>query len=76
MNRKQKLTTRAETREEQQQLSQEQTGQVREFATVEDLLRHDALHTPVPPRVEWRLQQAISQEPRPARPWWRRLFGK
>jgi len=76
MNRHQKLTTRQESAEKQQQISQQQTQPVQEFATVEELLRHDALHTPVPPRLEARLQEAVENLPGPARPWWRRLFGK
>ena len=42
---------------------------------VEEMLRHDALHTPVPPTIAHRLSESIGQMPAPPRPWWRRLFG-
>lgn len=66
--------------QEQQQEQVASTSQTRqagqEFATVEDLLRHDALHTPVPPRVAERLVESVSQlPPRPPKTWWHRLFG-
>jgi hypothetical protein len=61
----------------QQQASTEQTQQssAREFATPEDLLRHDALHTPVPPTIAHRLTESIGKEPGRPQSWWRRLFG-
>jgi hypothetical protein len=72
--KRQKLTSR-----EQEQLAAglRQAGQesVREFESVEAMLRHDALHTPVPPAIAARLQQSIDSLP-PRRPWWRRLFGR
>ena len=46
-----------------------------EFASPEAMLRHDALHTPVPPSVEHRLAESVSHWSPPVRPWWRRLFG-
>lgn len=54
---------------------QEQSAAL-EFPSVEQMLRHDALHTPVPPAVAARLEQSIAQLPAPSRPWWRRLFTK
>lgn len=58
----------------QKEHAQEQNQQVElEFATPEELLRHDALHTPVPPAIAHRLQRSIENLPRP-RSWWRRLF--
>jgi hypothetical protein len=73
MKRQIKLTS-----QEQEQLaaSQQQNSQpsALEFANAEELLRHDALHTPVPPAIAHRLQESIAQLP-PPRPWWRRLFG-
>jgi hypothetical protein len=47
----------------------------REFASVDEMLRHDALHTPVPPAIGHRLQQSLAGAPPTARPWWRRLLG-
>ena len=54
-----------------QQHTRQQTA--REFANVEDMLRHDALHTLVPPAIGFRLQASINQEPKVS--WWQRLFG-
>lgn len=76
MNPPKKLISRQQAEEQQQSVTQEttQTESAREFATVEEMLRHDALHTPVPPSIERRLEQSIEKEPAPAS-WWRRLFG-
>jgi hypothetical protein len=53
----------------------EQQAQVREFASVEEMIRADMETVDVPPSVGERLNEAISREPRPAAPWWKRLFG-
>jgi hypothetical protein len=45
------------------------------FQNAEDLLRHDAAQTAVPPQIARRLGQSIAQSPPPRRPWWRRLLG-
>ena len=73
MKRQTKLTSQEQV---QQHAAEQQTQQpsVREFATVEEMLRHDALHTPVPPAIAHRLQESIGQTPQP-RSWWQRLFG-
>jgi hypothetical protein len=68
------------TQQEQEQLAAEQqqtkSTSALEFATVEEMLRHDALHTPVPPTIATRLEESTSQlEPPPGRAWWRRFFG-
>ena len=68
------------TQQEQEQLAAEQqhtqSASPLEFATVEEMLRHDALHTPVPPTIATRLEESTSQlEPPPGRAWWRRFFG-
>ena len=75
MKRQNRLTSQNESQE--QALSGQQTQSERglEFATVEDLLRHDALHTPVPPRIAHRLEESIGKNAPPVRPWWRRFFG-
>ena len=72
MKQEKKLTPR-----EQQQTSetQLQKAAVREFATTDELLRHDASQTGVPPAVAQRLGASIQREPPPGRPWWRRLTG-
>jgi hypothetical protein len=46
-----------------------------EFQSAEELLRHDAAQTSVPPEVARRLSQSITQSAPPRRPWWRKLFG-
>jgi hypothetical protein len=64
------------TPQEQAQLQaaehQNQQETPREFATAEEMLRHDALHTPVPPAIAHRLQTSIAKLPPPARSWWQR----
>lgn len=59
---------------EQQTTSQAQTH--REFASVEDLLRHDASQTTPPPAIADRLQASLEAESPLKRSWWRRLFGR
>jgi hypothetical protein len=68
------------TQQEQEQLAaaqqQTQSSSAKEFASVEEMLRHDALHTPVPPAIAHRLEESASQLPPPSgRAWWRRFFG-
>ena len=72
-----KLTSR------EQELVQHAAGQlaheqpIREFASAEEMLRHDALHTPVPPTIAHRLQASLGHAPAPASPsWWRRFFKR
>jgi hypothetical protein len=75
MKRQTKLTP-----QEQEQLAaaqqQAQSSSPQEFASVEDMIRHDTLNTPVPPTIAHRLAESIDQlPPPPARGWWRRFFG-
>ena len=68
------------TQQEQEQLAaaqqQTQSSSPLEFASVEEMLRHDALRTPVPPTIAHRLEESVSQlPPPPTRGWWRRFFG-
>jgi len=47
-----------------------------EFANVEEMFRHDALHTPVPPAIEVRLKKSIEEiPPAPPASWWKRILG-
>jgi hypothetical protein len=74
MKRQSKFTSRQSEQEQQQisaQHSHEYSGH--EFASVEDMLRHDAINTPVPPTIGHRLEESIG--PAQPRSWWRRLFG-
>jgi hypothetical protein len=62
--------------QQEREVLRETTGQTPlDFATTEELLRHDALHTPVPPAIGDRLLASIGQAPAPRRPWWRRWLG-
>ncbi len=75
MKRQTKLTS-----QEQEQLAaaqqQKQELSAQEFASVEEMLRHDAEHTLVPPRIAYRLDESVSKlPPPPSRAWWRRLLG-
>lgn len=49
---------------------------VREFATPEELLRHDRANTEVPAAVANRLGESLSAQPKPAeaKPWWKRIL--
>ncbi|HZR16908.1 MAG TPA: hypothetical protein VFE51_06230 [Verrucomicrobiae bacterium] len=78
MNSHKKIVRQQHAEEQQQAESVHQVQPVapREFATVEELLRHDAQQTPVPSALAQRLQASLQELP-PAgrRAWWRRLFG-
>lgn len=79
MNPPKKINVHRQSEEQQHPLGEQQVQQqtVHEFSSVEEMLRHDALHTPVPPSIASRLQQSVAQLPaRPTRSWWRRLFGR
>jgi hypothetical protein len=78
MDRQKKLTSQQKTEEVQETLGQQQSAatSAREFASAEEMLRHDAMHTPVPPAIAERLEQSLAQLPRPPRSWWRRILGQ
>ena len=72
-----RLRQRTEEQSTVEQGIQRQQGQTaREFASVEELIRHDAGLTPVPEAVADRLKQSMVRElsPKPTT-WWRRLLG-
>lgn len=71
--KRQKLEQQAA--EEQVQSSLAQTTPVREFATVEDLLRADAAQHPPPPELAERVAESIRKAPAPARSWWSRWLS-
>ena len=76
MKRQSKLNPQEQA---QEHLAEQQTQHpaALEFDTPELMLRHDALHTPVPPAIAHRLKESLAQmPPMPRRPWWRRLFGQ
>jgi hypothetical protein len=75
MNHRKRLSSRQTSDEQQHTEARQHTeSAAREFGSVEELLRHDALHTPVPPAIAVRLQDSLAKNP-PPRPWWRRWFG-
>lgn len=76
MKRQTKLSSE---QQQSQQLGAEQHTQQQsalEFGTAEEMLRYDAAHTPVPHGIAARLQESTEELPRPARPWWKRLFQR
>ena len=77
MNPPKKLTSQQRTDEQElaARVQENQQAAVQEFASVEEMLRHDALRTPVPPAIAHRLRDSVANLPQPARPWWRRLLG-
>jgi hypothetical protein len=66
--------------QEQQQAAEQQQVQQQsaplEFRSAEEMLRHDALHTPVPPGIGRRLQESLANLPAARPSWWRRLLGR
>jgi hypothetical protein len=77
MDRPKKLTSQKKTEELNETLNQQQSQSgASEFASVEEMLRHDSLHTPVPPAIAQRLAESVAQLPAPSRSWWRRLLGQ
>ncbi len=76
MKRQSKLNPQEQAQEHQAEQQTQRPAEL-EFATPEDMLRHEALHTPVPPALVHRLKESLAQLPAPApRPWWRRLLGQ
>ena len=70
-------------KQESKQRSQEQLANAasqqtneREFATAEELLRHDAEQTQVPPVIAERLTKSIQNLPPPSKTWWERLLKR
>jgi len=74
MNPPKKLTSQQKAEQEQQSALEGQTEAKSgmEFSSVEEMLRHDAVHTPVPPNVSRRLAESINRETPPEKPWWKR----
>jgi hypothetical protein len=64
-----------DSHEQQDSAARTEQSVPREFATTDELLRHDAAQITVPPEVAQRLNQSISSLPKPATSWWRRLLG-
>ncbi|MCW5553386.1 MAG: hypothetical protein KIS67_14645 [Verrucomicrobiae bacterium] len=64
--------------QEQEQISDIKSGttSAQEFASAEELIRHDADQTVVPPAIAERLARSIEELPKPAPSWWRRLLDR
>ena len=73
MKRQTKLTTEQQQQHAAEQQAQSQTAH--EFASVEEMLRHDAIRTPVPPSIEQRLKQSAADLPPQKQAWWKRFLG-
>ena len=76
MNQRSKLNSQNKEQQEQQaeaQHTQQPAGM--EFNTPEEMLRHDALHTIVPPGIALRLKDSTGGPGTPQVPWWKRIFG-
>jgi len=76
MKHQNRLTTSSQAQETtlSGQETQQQQGPL-EFASAEEMLRHDALHTPVPPAIAHRLQESIGRTAPPSSSsWWRKFF--
>lgn len=60
---------------EQEQLahSSDSKAVAREFASAEEMIRHDTKEIEVPPSIAHRLNESIKREPKPAKPWWKRF---
>lgn len=73
---KQRLTqqTRELTEEESSVAQDQRTEPSMVFESAEDMIRHDAAHTPVPPGLRGRMMNSIAQEAREntSTPWWKR----
>lgn len=71
-----KYEKKFKSQERQQHISETQSQTtVKEFATVDEMLRFDAKQTVVPPEIARRLDQSLQNEPCRPRSWWRRLLG-
>lgn len=62
--------------QEQETTEQNASGVAREFASAEEMLRHDAEGTGPPKALAHRVAESIAREPRPARSWWQRWFSR
>jgi hypothetical protein len=72
MKQQSKLTTNQQEDHTSEMRAAKTAGQ--EFSSVEELLRHDAGQTVVPPGIAQRLSQSVNEGEAPRRAWWRRLW--
>jgi len=72
------MNSESKLRQQEQQVQSEESLHAQtstEFATAEELLRHDAAQIEVPGAVADRLNESIAKEPKPVRTWWRRFVS-
>lgn len=72
--RSRKLEQRQQERTVSEETTLQQSG-VREFGSVEELLRHDAAQNPPPAALAKRIEESIRQEPTRGS-FWSRWFGR
>lgn len=72
------LSTEQQQQQHAAEHHHEEQAAAREFGTVEEMLRHDASQTPVPPTIAHRLAESLAADPpQPKSPaWWRRWFRR
>ncbi len=75
MNHRKKFSQQGSEEQSQTQAHQQSGSGPLEFGSVEEMLRHDASQTPVPPSIAVRLQDSLARHAPPPRSWWRRWFG-
>jgi hypothetical protein len=69
-----KLRQQQEQQTEQRADSQLRQQNQQEFQSVEHMIRFDAQQTEVPESLTQRVQSSVAAEPKPVRPWWKRLL--
>jgi hypothetical protein len=74
MNPKTSKLQQQQKQETTEQTASQQAG--REFASPEEVLRHDAEKTLPPAALAHRVAESIAKEPPPARSWWQRWFSR
>ncbi|HEY3854313.1 MAG TPA: hypothetical protein VGO67_07985 [Verrucomicrobiae bacterium] len=72
-----KQQSKLSTGQKQELSAETQLASTRElrFENAEELLRHDAARTPVPPEIARRLNKSVAELPLQRKSWWRRVFG-
>lgn len=73
MKQQSKLTSHQQQEHAGEQQSQQKAA--REFASTEELLRHDAAQVSVPAAIATRLEKSTAALPKTKPAWWKRLLG-
>ncbi len=69
--------TQKEKFESEHQEQQKLNSDVKEFSSVEELLRYDAAQTEAPPAIAVKLSHSIANAPQPrAKSFWQRIFSR